>query len=400
MSNVDNSNLMVSEAHLILDHSRKEKAERTKDIGSPIQLPGKALAVHVLKNDAWIAENTTVIRKLDLETGKTLQIYRGHTGPVTSIAFFERDGRKFLFSGSWDMTIKIWNRDTKDLISSTEGHTDFVKTLLVVPSLQLLISGSSDKIVRFWDLSTISADQPLRSVGSISSHTRPVECLAAGAVSSTEFELCTADTMGVIKVWSLHKTDGRWKSSLKYELNHHRTRINDMYYGNAQLWTASADDTVQVVALNSASEADKIPRLIAHPTAVRCLLPISLTDLAEPYLITGADDSIRSYDISSLQEPDLLGVVDAHWHDVTELRLWMRTTSGDDGQIRVEPWVISASLDGTLRKWRLSELLSPPPPPPASKQPSVPPVPAVPEESDFQMTEEEERELAELMDSD
>ncbi len=183
---------------------------------------------------------------------------------------------------------------------------------------------------------------------------------------------------------------------------------------------ASADDTVQVVALDSASDADKIPRLIAHPTAVRCLLPISLTDLAEPYLITGADDTIRSYDISSLQEPDLLGVVDAHWHDVTELRLWMRTTSGNDGQIRVEPWVISASLDGTLRKWRLAgkrslsgsipliflrlqDLLSPPPPPPASNQlsaPDISPIPAVPEDNGFQMTEEEERELAELMDSD
>jgi len=29
---------------------------------------------------------------------------------------------------------------------------------------------------------------------------------------------------------------------------------------------------------------------------------------------------------------------------------------------RIEPWVVSASLDGTIRKWKLSELLDPPPP--------------------------------------
>lgn len=36
------------------------------------------------------------------------------------------------------------------MISSTDAHTDFVKSLLVLPSLKLLISGGSDKVVRFW----------------------------------------------------------------------------------------------------------------------------------------------------------------------------------------------------------------------------------------------------------
>lgn len=39
---------------------------------------------------------------------------------------------------------------TKGLISTTAAHDDFVKTLLVVPSVKLLVSSSSDKIVKFW----------------------------------------------------------------------------------------------------------------------------------------------------------------------------------------------------------------------------------------------------------
>lgn len=81
-----------------------------------------------------------------------------------------------------------------------------------------------------------------------------------------------------------------------------------------------------------------------------------MTDLAEPYLITGAGDVIRVYDVSSLQEPELINEVDAHWHDVTGLHLWIRQTVGADSKTRVEPWVVSISLDGTIRKWRLAGL--------------------------------------------
>ena len=53
--------------------TRKDKAERIKDLGSPIEITGKALALQVRENVAWIAENTTVIRKLDLEVGRRLR---------------------------------------------------------------------------------------------------------------------------------------------------------------------------------------------------------------------------------------------------------------------------------------------------------------------------------------
>lgn len=100
--------------------------------------------------------------------------------------------------------------------------------------------------------------------------------------------------------------------------------------------------------------------LITHPTAVRAVLPLPLTPLAEPYLLTGSGDVIRAYDISSPEEPELLGEMDAHWHDVIALRLWMRKSAvdGQPGKFKVEPWIVSASLDGTLRKWKLLGMAS------------------------------------------
>ncbi|SRR6266550_1565214 len=115
---------------------------------------------------------------------------------------------------------------------------------------------------------------------------------------------------------------------------------------------ASSDESVQVMFTNPTQ--GKPPRPITHPTAVRAILPLSLTALADTYLVTGAGDVIRTYDISNLEEPELLGEVDAHWHDVTSIRLWLRQIKAQGGVVRVEPWVVTASLDGTLRKWKLS----------------------------------------------
>ena len=121
------------------------------------------------------------------------------------------------------------------------------------------------------------------------------------------------------------------------------------------MFSASSDETVQILEQPQDSSRKPSPP-ITHPVAVRSILPLSLTDLAEPYIVTGAGDVIRIYDISNPDEPELIGEVDGHWHDVTALRLWVRRTTGGDNKTRVEPWIISASLDGTIRKWRLQGL--------------------------------------------
>ncbi|KAI0721628.1 WD40 repeat-like protein [Cerioporus squamosus] len=372
MQPADKSNLLRSEAELKLEQARKDKAERIKELGSPIEITGKALALRVRENVAWIAENTTVIRKLDLETGKTLQLFKGHTAPVTSLAFVDRvpgSGKDdLLITGSWDKTIKVWDVETKELISSTDAHSDFVKALHVIPSLRLLASSGSDKIVRLWDLSNVAEGKPLTSVGVLTDHTRPVESLDARAVSDTSAVLYTADTMGIIKIWEITKDSGtppRWQSTLAGELKHHRTKVDDMIYGNGLLWTASTDETVHIIPhLAPATAPAPTPGTkpippIQHPTAVRTILPLSVTPLAEPYLLTGSGDMIRVYDVSSPEEPELIAEIDAHWHDVTALRLWIRKSQveGEPGKVRVEPWIVSASLDGTLRRWRLEGML-------------------------------------------
>lgn len=58
---------LPSADQLACTQARKEKAERIKTLGDPLELQGKALAIEVHDGVAWIAENTHVVRKVDLE---------------------------------------------------------------------------------------------------------------------------------------------------------------------------------------------------------------------------------------------------------------------------------------------------------------------------------------------
>ena len=222
-------------------------------------------------------------------------------------------------------------------------------------------------------------------MGSISAHTRPVESLASYVDASTgrpRLVLFTADTMGVIKVWDVVKdsTDGPpiWRSTFLDDLEGHRTRINEIVYGNGHLWSgkksrdssqraspadadivflssASADETIQLFVYPPPLVGLKRKTPITHTTAFRAVLPIYLHPELDsdsfPCLFAGSGDCIRVYDISSFDEKEFMGEIEGHWHDVTHLRTWIQR-SGDGA--RRDVWVVSGSLDGTLRKWKLS----------------------------------------------
>lgn len=424
MQTTDVDNLFQAEADIKGAQARQQKAERTKDIGEPIDLKSKIISLVVRDQDVWTAESSKVVRRIDLNSGKTLQVYKGHTGPVTCLAFYDTkdsDGssKTYLITGSWDKTIKVWDTKTKAVVSDTPAHDDFLKTLLVIPSSRILASGSSDKLLKLWDLEGLAEGEAaaLHQLASISGHRRPVETLATA--DSSPNHLISGDSMGVMKAWNLEE---RWRASpnspptiratTTTDIGGHRTGVNDIVIASSYLWTASTDETVTIrryTPANSSSASSSITSL-EHTNPVKCLLLLSNSPIAQPFLLTGHGDVIRIYDVSELVDNDedagesgnqkpltevsgiarLLNEVDVHSHSVTSLQLWLKSSDIPSA----EPWIVSSSLDGTVRKWKLSELA-------AGKQfAPAPPEPTTKGATDSMLTEEEERELAELMEDD
>ncbi|KFA81583.1 hypothetical protein S40288_09617 [Stachybotrys chartarum IBT 40288] len=78
-----------------------------------------------------------------------LQTLEGHSEPVTSVVF-SADGQH-LASGSWDKTVKIWDRASGDCLKTVEGHSNMTFSVVFSADGQYLASGSGDETVKIWD---------------------------------------------------------------------------------------------------------------------------------------------------------------------------------------------------------------------------------------------------------
>ena len=89
------------------------------------------------------------LRIWDLETGQTLTTLQGHTDGVDAVAITP-DGRRAV-SGSRDKTLRVWHLETGQTLTTLRGHTDWVNAVAITPDGSRAVSGSDDNTLRVWD---------------------------------------------------------------------------------------------------------------------------------------------------------------------------------------------------------------------------------------------------------
>ncbi|MDB9449019.1 NACHT and WD repeat domain-containing protein, partial [Dolichospermum circinale] len=77
---------------------------------------------------------------------------KGHDSSVYSVGF-SRDGKQ-LASGSDDKTIKIWDVTTGKVLNTLKGHDSWVYSVGFSRDGKQLASGSDDKTIKIWDVTT------------------------------------------------------------------------------------------------------------------------------------------------------------------------------------------------------------------------------------------------------
>lgn len=183
-------------------------------------------------------------------------MYKGHQGPVTSVAVWDTGRWLALFTASWDKSVRIWDANvsrpgarwysdvagltlgsqTGELKHELKGHTDFVKSLAIIAHpTPYLLTTSSDRSIRLWDLRSLLSDTETapRSTLPVKEHSRPVDCSAWRVDENGQLAIWTADSMGVIKEWEI--VDG----ALKYrrDWKGHETSVSCLRPVEEGLWS-------------------------------------------------------------------------------------------------------------------------------------------------------------------
>lgn len=176
-------------------------------------------------------------------------------------------------------------------------------------------------------------------------------------------------------------------SGLVAPLLAHETSVNRLHFPfsdpSGDVWTASSDKTAAHLVRSRGWEADTI---LEHPDFVRDVC----YDDASGYVVTACrDEGVRVWDPTS---GDLVHCFNGHFEEVTGLAA-LRKAPGQMGE------VVSVSIDGTVRRWGLGK-----------DEIQKAREDAINEQQGEQkqengtkpsmLTEEEERELAELMEDE
>lgn len=221
-----------------------------------------------LWNDAFAKEGESARPEIVLQTG--------HSSKVDAVVF-SPDGR-WIATGSFDNTIKIWDAETGRELRSLNGHTGAVRALAWSPDGRLLASGGGDRTVRIWDVASgremerfevtdslleavaFSPDGQKLAAGPgntiivwdvatgnqvrLSEHSSPVTALT---FSRDGLFLASGDAKGSIKVWDLVKAK-RLKN-----LTGHTDRIEALVFNQTGDGLASGGDDRTVRLWKTAS---------------------------------------------------------------------------------------------------------------------------------------------------
>jgi WD40 repeat protein len=173
---------------------------------------------------------------LNATTGEQVQVFEGHEGGITSVAY-SRDGR-FVLTGSLDKTARIWDAGSGQQILVLRGHEDGVTSVAFSPDGHFVLTGSRDKTARVWDASTG------QQIHSLQGHT--------GSVNSVAF---SPDGRSIL-TGSLDKTVRLWDAAAGNQMRSfegHTDSINSVTFSadGKLILSGSSDKTARLWDANT-----------------------------------------------------------------------------------------------------------------------------------------------------
>ncbi|MEG5048424.1 WD40 repeat domain-containing protein [Microcoleus sp. B4-C1] len=120
--------------------------------------------------------------------------YYGYHELIHTSLAITPDGQRLVSSRCWGDTIKIWNLNTGELISTLEVPQHYINPVAITPDGQTLISGGANSTIKIWDLKT---NELLHSL-----HCSDAVYLVAITPDGQKF--ITFEDKNIIQIWDLN----------------------------------------------------------------------------------------------------------------------------------------------------------------------------------------------------
>lgn len=261
--------------------------------------------------------------------------FQAHNAPITAIAF--SPDRSLLATADNKGLIKVWVTQSNQLFHIFRGHTDSVKTLTFSADSNTLVSGSSDKSVRFWSIEIAKFKESHQFADGVS-HV---------IFSPDGQKLAAAILDGSLVVWNFPQGD-------KNILKAHRTPVQEL------VWSADSQ------TLRTIDNYSFDPPYFWNTTGgvlkalpLKPRLPMHHTLFSEPRVLSPDQKffvtlDATSYAITSLRVRD--------WPTLTARLRVLPTTDqrvGHPNCLAFSPdgqSILSGSSDGKVYRWDMSWL--------------------------------------------
>jgi len=141
---------------------------------------------------AALGRSDGTIQLLEIDSGKILGTYLGHTDAVLAVGF--TSGATRFASGSRDKTIHLWDVNAPATSLRTADELNgAVRALKISDDGKIVVSGGSDGTITFWDARRLG-----RSLASINWHQSAIRTLA---LSPDNRVLASGGEDKVVKLW-------------------------------------------------------------------------------------------------------------------------------------------------------------------------------------------------------
>ncbi|MEO5329570.1 MAG: WD40 repeat domain-containing protein [Magnetococcus sp. THC-1_WYH] len=193
------------------------------------------------------------IRLWERASGKSIAILERHSGPVLSVAF-SPDG-KTIASGSGDKTIRLWERASGKLIATLEGHSNWVNSVAFSPDGKTIASGSEDKTIRLWNRASG------KSIATLEGHSNTVNSVTFSPDGNA---IASGSDDKTIRLWE--RASGKSIATLEG----HSNTVNSVAFSPDGKTIASGSDD-KTIRLWKLASGKSIATLEGHNSLVFCV---------------------------------------------------------------------------------------------------------------------------------